>query len=85
MLKSFLEGLSCPRCTGPLRLVTEEDAEEISTGVLHCPLCPAAFDIEGPMTWAFPVPVKRERLRVKGRFVKEAAEEESDEGWNTEE
>lgn len=79
MLKSYLESLKCPRCTGPLRLVTKEDAEEISTGVLYCDLCPAAFDIEGPITWAYPVPVKKERLRVKGRFVKE-----SDEGWKTE-
>ena len=38
--------LVCPMCKGELTLtVTEEEREEIISGSLHCPRCPADYPI----------------------------------------
>jgi SAM-dependent methyltransferase len=46
MQKSTIALLRCPACASPLSLATEENTEEIETGMLRCAGCAAAYPIE---------------------------------------
>ena len=47
MRPDLLEILCCPVCRGDLTLsVSRKDGEEIVTGALACPRCPATYPIE---------------------------------------